>query len=389
MTAAPTAREPRVLERRELAARIGLLAAPGLPQWRALELLQRHGSGLAAYDALAGECGRELAAAARSDAVRRRVRRALRAIRQTGMYVIGHDDPAYPEQLLQRLGRAAPPLLFGFGSLDLLDVPAVAVVGCRRATEYGLDMAEQVGSGLARADACVVSGLARGIDAAAHTAALDAGGPSIAVLGCGADVYYPRENTALQDRMAEEGLVLAEQLPGEAPRKHQFPHRNRIIAALSRIVVVVEAGERSGALTTGSHAADQGLDVVCVTNAIHMPNMQGILRLLREGAHAYTGVHDLLLKAQLLRLGDPLPAGLATAAAAQSADDPAPAGALNGRVWAMLKAQPLQVDTLSRLSGLPVRRLLAVLLELELDGCVRQLPGQWFVRLHKRRRRAA
>jgi DNA processing protein len=384
---AQTVREPRGLEGRELAARIGLLAAPGLPQWRALELLQQHGSGLAAYDALASECGRDLAAAARSDAVRRRVKRALRAIRETGMFVIGHDDPVYPEQLLQRLGRAAPPLLFGVGSLDLLDVPAVAVVGCRRATEYGLDMAEQIGSGVARAGACVVSGLARGIDAAAHTAALDAGGPSIAVLGCGVDVYYPRENVALQDRMADDALVLSEQLPGEPPRKHQFPHRNRIIAGLSRIVVVVEAGERSGALTTGSHAADQGLDVVCVTNAVHMPNMQGILALLREGAHAYTGVHDLLLRAQLLRLGEPVPVGPGTEEAA-SADDPAPA-ALDGRVWAMLKAQPIQVDTLSSLTGLPVRQLLAVLLELELDGCVRQLPGLWFVRVSKRRRRAA
>jgi DNA processing protein len=372
---------PRTMDPGELAARLALLATPGLPQWRVLELMQQHGSAIAVHAGLADRCGREIATAARSSAVRRRVHRAVAAIRGTDMLVIGHDDPVYPERLAAVLGRAAPPLLFAYGRLELLEAPAVAVVGCRRATEYGLDMAEQIGAGLARAGACVVSGLARGIDAAAHAAALDAAGTSIGVLGCGVDVYYPRENAGLQDRMADEALLLSELLPGEPPRRHQFPHRNRIIVALSRVVVVVEAGERSGALTTGTHAAELGIDVVCVPNAIHLPNMQGVLALLRDGAGTYTGVQELLEKADLIGLGEDV--------RARTVDEAPPAALPNRHVWEMLKAQPLQVDALSQAVGLPVPRLLAILLELELDGFVRQLPGQRFTAVRLVRHRAA
>jgi DNA processing protein len=369
--AAPLQADPR-----ELAGRLGLLATPGLSHRRVLDLLERTGSALAAYELLERECGRDVAAAARSEAVRRRVRRALATVHRDGIHVVGHDDAAYPRVLHQCLRTEAPVLLFARGRIELLAAASVAVVGCRNATEYGLDIAGQIGAGVARAGGCVVSGVARGIDAAAQTAALDAGGPSIGVLGCGVDVYYPRENVVLQDRLAEEGLLISELLPGEPPRRHQFPHRNRIIAALSRAVVVVEAGERSGAVTTANHAAERGVEVFGVMNAMHLSSVQGVLDLLRDGARPFTGVRDLLEDVGLVRLGEAEPA--------PPPETSIPVGGLHGRVWQALDVEPVQVDQLAGATRLPVARLLAVLLELELDGYARQFAGQRFARVPRR-----
>jgi DNA processing protein len=396
------------LDRAELAARLGLLAAPGLPPGVVLELLQKYRSGLAAYDQLARECGAELAAAARSEAVRRRVRRALGAIERSGIDVVAHDDRRYPRILHKRLDRFAPPLLFTRGDIRLLadTERCIAVVGSRRATQYGLDTAAELGAGIARAGGCVISGVARGIDAAAQSGALDAGGPSVGVLGCGVDVYYPRENTRLQDRLAVEGALISELLPGEPPRRFHFPYRNRIIAALSETVVVVEARERSGAVTTADHAADLGMTVYGVPNALDAPNAQGVLALLRDGARHYYGVREFLEEIGLLQFNAPLPLRAPRASSPdQSALSPtrslasehaaggtlaettpatAPADEVQRRVWERLGSRPQRVDRLAAATALPVPQLLTVLLQLELDGCVRQTAGQQYVRIPPR-----
>lgn len=358
-------------DRAEVSAQLTLLALPGLPAPRVLDLLERCGS---ARDAL-GCLGAELAAAAQSQPVRERVSGALATIDAAHIHVIAWGDARYPELVKLRLGAFAPPLLFARGRLELLAVAGIAVVGCRRASEYGLDMAEQIGAGIARAGGCVVSGLARGIDAAAHTAALEAGGTTIGMLGCGIDVYYPRENRGLQNRIARAGLVLSELLPGTPPRAHQFPHRNRIIAALSHAVVVVEAGERSGALTTGNHAAGQGVQVYCVPNALNEPNMQGIRSLLRDGAFTYTGLQDLLEATNMVPLGAEVP---------ELFDDAPPDDGVHAQVWRALGRRAVHTDAVARAAGLTPTAALVALLELELDGRVRQLAGHRFERRRRR-----
>jgi DNA processing protein len=358
-------------EREELIARLTLLATPRLSQQAVLRLLETFGSAYEACSHLAAAGGAAMAEA-RSQAVLERVRRALVAIDTGRIHVLAWGDALYPDLVRLKLGAYAPPVLFAHGALELLGAPGIAVVGCRKASEYGLDIAEQIGGGVARAGGCVVSGLALGVDAAAHTAALESNGPTIAVLGCGIDVHYPRQNMRLQNRIARDGLLLSEQLPGEPPRHYHFPHRNRIIVALSGAVVVVEAGEKSGAVTTGTHAANQGVPVYCVPNAIHLPNAQGILALIRDGAHTYTGLRDLLEVTGLIGLGDAVPT--------QRFDEEPPLNAVHARLWRALETGPVHADTLARSAGVAPTAALVALLELELDGRVRQLAGQRFER---------
>lgn len=365
-----------VRDRAELIAQLTLLATPGLPQSVVLRLLEKYGTAREAYLRLRAVCGTGVAAAARSRRVQERVRSALHVIDTERIHVIACGDPRYPELMRLRLGAHAPPILFARGTLELLAAPGIAVVGCRKASEYGLDLADQIGGGVARAGGCVVSGLALGIDAAAHAAALEAGGTTVAVLGCGIDIHYPRQNAGLQDRIAREGLLLSELLPGQTPRQHTFPHRNRIIAALSVAVVVVEAGRKSGAVVTGNHAANQGVPVYCVPNAIHLPNAQGILDLIRDGAHTYTGLRDLLEVTGLIRLGDSVPIDLF--------DESPPPDAVHARLWRALDAGPIHADALARTAGVAPTAALVALLELELDGRVRQLAGHRFERRRER-----
>jgi DNA processing protein len=354
----------------ETAALLALLALPGLSHAAMVRLLSRHGSALDALRALPHEAGPHVNDALHSDTVRTRVRRARSALRTCDIHVIPFTDALYPARLRARLDEHTPPVLFARGRLELLELRSVAVVGRRNASSYGLDMAREIAAGTARAGGCVVSGVARGIDAMAHAAALSAGGATVGVLGCGIDVYYPRENTQLQDRIAAEGLLLSEHLPGTPPLRHHFPHRNRVIAALSDVVVVVEAGARSGAVATANHAAAQGVRVVGVANAMNLPGVQGILPLFRDGAEVYTGLRDLLESTGLIAMG-------AEAPAAGCSEEPPPRHA---EVWLATGTEPVHLDEIARAAGLGTTAALVALLELELDGRVRQLAGQHFTR---------
>ena len=221
-----------------------------------------------------------------------RARRAWTTAAERGITVVCIDDPRYPPTL--RSLEDPPPVLFALGSLALLDRPAAGVVGARGATVYGLRVTDALIPPLVRHGVVIVSGLALGIDAAAHQAAVGAGGATIAVLGTGVDVPYPRANERLYRRIEASGLLLSEALPGAPAHPGSFPTRNRIIAALSDVVVVVEAGVKSGALITAQAAAAIGRLVGAVPGPVDIPSSQGTNAMLRDGGQVVTDAADVL-----------------------------------------------------------------------------------------------
>jgi DNA processing protein len=251
---------------------------------------------------------------------------------------------------------ASPPAcLWAIGNLEMLAPPIVAIVGTRQATGYGERITREVAAAFARAGACVVSGMARGIDAVAHRAALDAGGRTIAVLGCGVDVPYPRMHAALHARIAEQGLLLSEMPPGAHPHGGSFQARNRIIAALASLVVVVEAGVKSGALITAEDGMQLQRHVAAVPGPIDSPQSEGTNLLFRDGAHPITSVADALALAGLTPPTRRLP-DMATDA--------------ERRVWAALERGAGTMDELCAAARLPTAECVAVVTALELRGIV-------------------
>jgi DNA processing protein len=275
-------------------ALIGFLAAPiaGL-----LESRRRAPQILALPDEelieAVGKAWRERALAAREDFDPDVARLS---IEDAGLFALCRHDPGYPSPLAE-LGDG-PAVLYGAGSqsrlAELVAEPLVAVVGARRASAYGLEVARELGRGLSAARVSVVSGLALGIDAAAHRGALDTGGNTIAVLACGAERAYPRTNSALYERIAATGVVLGELPPGTPPRRWTFPARNRIMAGLTAVTVVVEAAERSGSLITARFAEDLNREVAAVPGRVTSRMAAGSNRLLRDGAHVIRDAADVL-----------------------------------------------------------------------------------------------
>ncbi|MFL5341612.1 MAG: DNA-processing protein DprA [Gemmataceae bacterium] len=283
-------------------------------------------------------------------------------------------DSRYPTALAETIGR--PPLLYFRGTLSEADVRAVAVVGSRHCTSYGKRMATNIAGGLARAGVTVVSGLARGIDGAAHRGALEAGGRTIAVLAGGLSEIYPPEHAALADAVAKAGCLLTETPMTVSPQPGMFPARNRIISGVSLGVVIVEAGEQSGALITARHAADQGREVFVVPANADSAASAGTLRLLRDGARLVRDADDVLEDLAGLSRVEPRPA--APTAAAPSV----PPGLDDNqrRVWELLADGPKHVDELVRAAGIPVASLNGLLMVLEMKKVVRRLPGNMYER---------
>jgi DNA processing protein len=228
-------------------------------------------------------------------------------------------------------------------------------VGTRSASPYGERVARELSGALARAGVCVISGMARGIDAVAHRAAFDVGGRSAAVLGTGVDVVYPAANRALYGDLVERGVVLSEELPGERADAGSFPRRNRIIAALARATIVVEAGVRSGALITATHALELGRTVAAVPGPIDAPQSAGTNELLRDGAVVIASVADALA---LVGVSPP------------GRRDPALRSPGERLVWDALSAGALDLDTLATRAGLPASECLAAVTTLELAGAI-------------------
>ena len=264
---------------------------------------------------------------------------------------------SYPEELqaLTQL-NSLPPFLWMRGASGILDVrPRVAIVGTRRATSYGLRVTRELAGAFARAGACVVSGLATGIDGMAHRAALDANGATIAVLGTGLNQEYPKANRLLQREIAERGLILSELAPDEHGYKSTFIERNRIIAALAQLTIVVEAPVKSGALGTAGFATSLGRDVAVVPGPIDQPQSAGSNRLMRDGALFITTIEEALT---LVGLTPPL----RTPRLEPGGDE--------ALVWKALADGGLDIDSLCTRSGLPAAQCLAAVTRLELAGSI-------------------
>jgi DNA processing protein len=350
-----------------------LKALEGVGDRTVRRLVERYGTAQAALSApSAGFATIAGSAAARSRGAPERRCRAAEAIRrmdQARLGVLTMHDRGFP------LGLDAlhdpPALLFTAGRVELLHRPSVAIVGARRATEAGRRTAARVADHVARAGVTVVSGMALGIDAAAHRGALVAGGDTIAVLGGGADRPSPKTNARLYRAIRDRGLVLSEFLPGDPPRPHHFPKRNRIMAALARAVVVVEAAERSGALITVDHALDLGREVFAVPGSVESRQSRGTNGLIREGARILVEPAQLL---EELGVDPPDPAtgpGGAT---------PRHLGAEAAGLWTALTERPTHVDQVADRAGVQVERALALLSALELEGLAVQRPGMRFAR---------
>ncbi len=266
---------------------------------------------------------------------------------------------------------ADPPVfLFYRGSLPCLLNPSVAIVGSRTATSYGRDVSRQLAVGLAQCGVLVVSGVALGIDAHAHRGALSAGGLTAGVLGCGIDVTYPREHERLYREIAENGILLSEYPCGTRPDGFRFPARNRIISGLALGVVVVEASLKSGSLITARLALDQGREVFAVPGRIDSAKSRGAHILLQQGAHLVQTVDDIVNELGLASG----PHGIQS----NSMDAAPVAGAEEQRVLDSLDVYPVDIDTIMRVTGLEVGKVLNLLLQLELKGLVRQQPGQMY-----------
>jgi len=327
--------------------------------------------------------GRELVKrlrAAAADEGRRRAREAMETLERVGAVAFTPADPVYPDAF--RTLPDPPYLLFAIGDLALLASAGLGVVGTRSPTEYGHRTAVSLAGAMARAGLTIVSGMARGIDSAAHAAALDAGGTTVGVLGHGIDRVYPPENGALFRRVGERGLLLTELAPGEQPNAGNFPRRNRLIAALSLGVLVVEMGEKSGAQHTVTYALEQGKDVFAVPGPIGSPQSAGTNQLLKDGARLVTSTADIL--EELRGVGHTFaPAGGGPASPANVDVPPPPPPDLvpdEAAVYAALTAGERHVDELAEAAGMAPSKVLAALLGLELRGVAESLPGKLFRR---------
>jgi len=267
----------------------------------------------------------------------------------------------------------APPLLYVLGTIEPSDERLIAVVGTRRPSDYGRRTAHQIGMELAGAGVTVVSGLAEGIDTAAHKGALDAGGRTFAVLGSGLDTLYPRGNKELARRIAESGALLTEFPLGTTPQPWHFPQRNRLISGMSFAVIIVEAPAGSGALITADWAAEQGREVFVVPGPIDQPSFEGNHRLLREGARVFTKVADLLAELEMEAVP---PTQFQRQSQPSLPDLPPPEAA----VWQVLTTEWKHADDLVRESRLPASDALAALTMLELKGLVERGDGNRFRR---------
>jgi DNA processing protein len=359
--------------RDELAALLALAELPGIGSVRLRALLGAFETALGAIRAPVGAIravpGFTPAAAGMIRGARPEAGHAiLERVERLGAGVLAPGDPAFPPLL----GEIPDPpvVLYAWGDVRLLTRPAVAIVGSRNHTMYGADAARLLAAGVAHA-VVVVSGMARGIDALAHTAALDAGGASVGVLGNGFGVVYPAVNRALYDRMIRDGCLVTELPPGERPHAGAFSRRNRLISGLALATVVVEAAPKSGALITVDAALEQGRSVLAVPGPITSPTSLGCNRLIQQGAKPAVSPGDVLEE-----LG--LPAPREPVAPRRDAGPPPDLTGLQLALWGALGAEARHVDALVSAARTDTAAVLTALTDLELRGLVRQHPGMLF-----------
>ena len=286
------------------------------------------------------------------------------AVMEKGIRIIDFLSREYPPLLLEI--PDPPPFLYVKGEI-LEYEPAIAIVGSRHETSYGVQAANRLSAELADHGMTIVSGMARGIDTAAHKGALGAAGKSIGVLGCGIDVIYPPENRRLFEEMAEKGALVSEFPMGTGPLANNFPRRNRIISGLSLGVLVVEAAERSGSLITAQSALEQGREVFAIPGSITSGASRGTNRLIKQGAKLVESVSDIMEEFPSSRVSPRIP--LQPKLILQPVEE---------KLYSIIAAGPVHIDEIARKGGLTVQELSVILLRLELRGIVMQLPGKCF-----------
>ncbi len=334
---------------------------PG-PDTQACKLIRQEALGLMDLGFRVGFAPDEVRARV-ADALRR-AEAALKDAARLGLRVVAARTPAYPSRLAEIID---PPIVLWTLGEGCLERRSVAIVGSRRATPAGLHVARQLGRDLAGAGWTIVSGMALGVDGAAHEGALEAGGETLAVLGCGADIVYPYAHRALAARIAEHGRILSEFPPGTAPRPWHFPLRNRIISGLARAIVVVEASEKSGSLITARLAMEQGRDVLAVPGSAASGRYRGSHALIKDGARLVETMDDVLDEIE----------GVSRIRAGAT-DKTCVISELEGM---MAVGEPYSVDELAAVSRLPSPDLLAQLGRLEVEGRMSRTAGGSFVRL--------
>jgi len=354
---------------------VDLIALSLLPiwRWRAVAEQLRDGhtpDAILHFQCLSGPRGRGGRPAWTDEAwVKGRALEAAERGLAAGLRAIGIDADSYPARL--REIADPPPVLWVSGQPAALADPIVSIVGSRAGSPYALSVAERLAADLAVHGITVASGLARGVDSAAHRGALAAGGITVGVLGCGADIIYPPEHATLASEIAIRGAVMSEFVPGTVPKPAFFPRRNRIISGLARAVIVIEAGEKSGSLITARCALEQGRDVLAVPGNVLSGRNRGGHALLRDGARLVEAVEDVLEEL-----------GLSSAAGSRASKE-APVGPTDPVLTTMLPGESADLEQISGRSGLSVAELLPRLLQLELAGGVRREPGGRFVRVDR------
>lgn len=296
----------------------------------------------------------------------------MQRVSDSGVQVITWDDAIYPRRLKEI--DQPPPVLFVRGSINVEDDWAVSVVGTRRVTPYGRQVASEIARYLAQNGVTVVSGLARGVDAIAHQTAMQAGGRTLAILGSGVDTIYPPEHRKLAEEISHQGAVISDYPLGTQPESRNFPPRNRIIAGLSLATIVVEAGETSGALITAEFAVEQGRDVFAVPGSILTPQSEGTNRLIEQGARPLLRMSEILESLKLEQIPQKQASRKAIAASPEE-----------NRLLSCLTQDPRHIDEICALSGLPIQAVSATLTMMELKGLVTQVGGMNYVAARENR----
>jgi len=345
---------------------------PGIGRVRLSQLLKRFGTLERAWQAPAGElrpAGLESKVIQQIAAQRPKIdpNEELDRLEEYGVRALTWDDTAYPPRLKEIYDP--PPVLYVRGELYDADEWAVAVVGTRRPTPYGRQVAEEMAFALARNRICVVSGLARGIDSIAHKAALEAGGRTVAVLACGLDIVYPPEHARLAREIMEQGALVSDYPLGTQPRGDYFPRRNRIMSGLSLGVLVVEGDVKSGAMITARLALEQNREVFAVPGSIFSPQSRGTNSLIQEGAKLVQRVEDILEELNLTMVPQQM-----------EMKELIPATDTEAALLRHISKEPVHVDEVCRQSGLPISTVSSVLAMLELKGLVRPMGPMAYVR---------
>lgn len=366
----------------ELIDLVALSLVPGLGPRLTQALLDRFGSASAARQARPDELKRiphigEKLGHSFADALRSADPSAeLERAEKHGVRLLPRSSPEYPARLRELAD--SPHLLYLRGAISSADATAVAIVGSRKCTAYGQRMAMRLASGLARAGHTVVSGLALGIDGAAHRGALEGGGRTIAVLAGGLSSIYPPEHVDLAEQVASRGALLSETPMLMEPQRGMFHARNRLISGLAQAVVIIEANDRSGALITARHAAEQGRDLFALPANVDSPHSAGSNRLLREGAKLIRDVDDLLDDLKGLR-SPILPIAREVASAPAAPVKPPPLDPTQQRVWDLL-SEPRHQDEITRHLGISSGDVAKLLLSMEMKKIIRRGPGNMYER---------